>query len=122
MKTLFSLAATFVVAASFSALAEDDGLATLHDWRREGGRICMSDHFHDGSGSGPTRKAAEVSAISSWASFTTLEYGNHWGSYALAGSRKMNCSQNGVDSWSCDLTARPCKPSRVAARRARIVR
>jgi hypothetical protein len=118
MKKDFVLAAALLATVSVSAHAEDDGLATMHDWRREAGRICMSDHFHDGSGSGPTRKAAEAATISSWASFTAFEYGNHWARYTLAGSRKMDCSQNGADSWSCSVTARPCKPAK-AARRAR---
>jgi hypothetical protein len=117
MKKVFLLAATLFAAASVSAHAEDDGLATIHEWRKEGGRICMSDHFHDGSGNGQTRKAAEASAVSSWASFTAFEYSNRWASYALAGSRKMDCSQNGGDSWTCNVTARPCKPAR--GRRAR---
>jgi hypothetical protein len=116
MKKDFLLAAALLATVSVSAYAEDDGLATMHDWRKEAGRICMSDHFHDGSGSGPTRKAAEAAAISSWASFTGFEYGNHWARYTLAGSRKMDCSQNGGDAWSCNVTARPCKPAKAARR------
>lgn len=109
MKRSMLFAAMLVVAAPFAANASETGLASIHDWRKEGGRICLSDNFHDGSGSGPTRRAAEASAVSSWASFTSLEYGDSWARYSLAASKKMNCSQNGGDSWSCGVTARPCK-------------
>lgn len=117
MKKDFLLAAALLAVASVSAHAEDDGLATIHEWRSEGGRTCMSDHFHDGSGTGPTRKAAEAAAISSWASFTAFEYSNNWARYSLAGSRKIDCSQNGGDSWTCNVTARPCKPARARRKR-----
>src|SRR5690242_12917201 len=58
------------------AMAQDMGLAGLHTWVRVGGRTCMLDHFHDGSGSGPTRAAAQHAAIRSWIDFTAWEYGN----------------------------------------------
>lgn len=117
MKKVFLLAATLLAATAVSASAENDGLATIHEWRSEGGRTCMSDHFHDGAGSGPTRKSAEAAAISSWASFTAFEYSNNWARYSLAGSKKMDCSQNGADAWSCSVSARPCKPGRAARRK-----
>jgi hypothetical protein len=78
----------------------------------------MSDHFHDGAGSGDSKKAAEAKAIASWADFTIFEYGTDWGSYALAGSKKMDCSETGAKSWSCSVTARACKKAgRVAAKK-----
>lgn len=88
--------------------ANETGLASIHDWRREGGRTCMSDHFHYGSGKGPTRKKAEAAAISSWASFTDLEYGSSWARYSLAAGKAMSCLQSS-ESWNCDVRARPCK-------------
>ena len=48
--------------AALPALAQSSGLEGLHDQRHEGGRVCFSDHFHDGSGSGANRKQAEVAA------------------------------------------------------------
>jgi hypothetical protein len=95
------------------ALAQQDGaMASLHAQRREGGKICMADHFHNGSSSGqPSRKAAEIAAIRDWAGFTAWEYGTHWGNYGIAGSKRINCTQSG-SSWGCDLEARPCKPAR----------
>jgi hypothetical protein len=103
------LGSALLMAAAISARADDTGLASIHDWRREGGRICMLDHFHDGAGTGDTRKAAEASAIGSWASFTILEYGTDWGSYQVSVSKKMDCTDQGSKEWSCAVSARPCK-------------
>jgi hypothetical protein len=103
------LGSMLLAATAISVRADDTGLASIHDWRREGGRVCMSDHFHDGAGTGDSRKAAEASAIGSWASFTILEYGTDWGSYQLSASKNMDCSEKGSKEWSCAVTARPCK-------------
>ena len=108
------LSSVLLVAAAIAARADETGLASIHDWRKEGGKICMSDHFHDGAGGGETRKAAEASAVASWSSFTVLEYGTTWGSYALSGSKKMDCSQRGASEWSCAVTSRPCRPAGAA--------
>jgi hypothetical protein len=96
-----------------SALAQEDGpMASLHDQRREGGRICMSDHFHNGSsGVQPSRKQAEAAAVHDWAGFTAWEYGAHWGQWSLSGSRSIKCQQSG-GGWTCEAEARPCKPLR----------
>jgi hypothetical protein len=96
------------IAVCPSAMADETGLSDIHDQRREGGRICMTSHFHYGSGSGATKAAAQHSAIASWASFTAFEYGSDWASFRQAGSKGMNCRQSG-QSWSCSLQARPCK-------------
>jgi hypothetical protein len=109
MMKVFLPVAAALFAFSTAASADETGLASIHDWRKEGGRVCMSEHFHDGAGSGDSRKAAEASAIASWVSFTVLEYGTDWGSYAIAGSKKVDCSETGAKSWSCSLVARPCK-------------
>lgn len=98
--------------------AQETGLAdTLHAQRVEGGRVCLSDHFHYGSSSNqPTRKQAEAEAISSWASFTDFEYGRSWADFRIAASRGMNCQQTG-SGWSCNLEARPCKRGGAARKR-----
>jgi hypothetical protein len=116
------LGSVLLVAAAIAARADETGLASIHDWRREGGRICMSDHFHDGAGNGETRKAAEAKAIASWVDFTVLEYGTDWGRYQLSGSKKMDCKEQGAKEWSCSVTSRPCKAGgsmkvRTASRR-----
>ncbi len=89
------------------AAADDTGFAYIHDQRREAGRLCLSNHWHYGNGNGRSRKAAEASAIRSWADFTALEYGSDWARYSRARSKKMSCTQSG--DWSCAVEARPCK-------------
>ena len=76
-----ALALGLVMASGGAAVAQETGLAGLHDWVRVGGRTCLLDHFHDGSGSGPTRAAAQRAAIQAWIDFTAWEYGSRWGSY-----------------------------------------
>ena len=103
-----AVATAGIVAFSLPLLAQGTGLDGLHDKRREGGRICLADHFHDGSGSGKSRRLAEADAIRAWADFTALEYGEAWGRFSLAASKSMSCSDSG-GSWSCQLSARPCR-------------
>ncbi len=90
------------------ALADDSGFAYSHDLRKEKGRTCMSDHFHQGGGSGSTRKAAEIDAIKSWQNFTDFEYGSDWARFSKAASKGMSCSQSS-SGWECQLEARACK-------------
>lgn len=100
--------------------ASAQGLEFLHDQRIEGNKSCFPDHFHSGSSGGhATRAAAEKAAVESWAGFTALEYGNEWGSWRLAGSKSVSCSQ-ATGAWGCQVEARPCKPAYgAAARRGR---
>ena len=110
MNTQLALIAMILIGAAPAAKADDSGLASIHDWKTEPGRrVCMSDHFHDGSGTGATRKEAEAAARSSWVSFTIFEYGTDWGSYALAASQKMECGNASGQTWSCAASARPCR-------------
>jgi hypothetical protein len=101
--------------AGCAAAAQQDtgmGLDILHEQRREGGRICMSDHFHSGSSSGqPSQKIAVANAIRDWAGFTAWEYGTPWGSWNLAASKTTNCDGGG-SNWTCTVEARPCKRGR----------
>src|SRR5690606_26116180 len=108
--TVFAVLGLAACLASPPAIAEGEtGLASIHEQRREGNRICMSTHFHHGSSSGhKTRKEAEAAAARDWAGFTAWEYGLPWGSYRLAASKSMNCSQSGA-TWGCQVEARPCK-------------
>ena len=104
--------AAVAVCLSIGTADAQDGLATLHDWVRVGGKTCMKDHFHSGSSTGQAnRKQAEAQAIGAWASFTAWEYGDHWGRWRLAETKRVNCSGTG-GSWACDIEARPCKMSR----------
>lgn len=99
------------------AASQETGLDSLHAQVRIGSRICMLDHFHNGSSSGqPSRKHAEAVAIRTWVDFTVWEYGPPWGSWKLAETKRVSCSQTG-GSWSCTLEARPCKPAGGRRRR-----
>jgi hypothetical protein len=85
------------------------GLAASHDLRREGNRLCFSDHFHYGSSGGKNSSAAaQAAAIESWSSFVDFEYGSAWASYARSSSKEMKCSQT-TAGWGCDVSARPCR-------------
>lgn len=127
MPRLIALLAALLAASTFAPAADaaakraprpgtaatsdsrDSALVGLHDLVSEGGKTCMATHFHFGSSSGlPSKRAAEIEALQSWASFTAWEYGPAWGNSAMAGSRKMSCT-GGAGSFSCDFEARPCR-------------
>ena len=88
--------------------AQAQGLDDLHSKVRVGGRICMADHYHDGSGTGPTLARAQAAAIRSWIDFTAWEYGSRWGSYSASVGKRMSCS-GGAGSYSCSVSSRPCR-------------
>lgn len=109
MKKKLALTALIAFASIGMASADETGLSAIHAMKYEKGRrICMTEHFHDGSGNGKTRKDAESRAMQSWIDFTAFEYGSSWGSYKLAASQTMDCQQNAV-GWACMVSARPCK-------------
>jgi hypothetical protein len=87
----------------------ETGIAKIHTWTKVDGKTCMLDHFHHGSGNGPTRAQAARTAIRSWAEFTAWEYGDPWGRYSIAARKKMTCSL-GSGGWNCAVEARPCRP------------
>ena len=94
---------------AYQTVPSADGLAASHDLRREGGRVCFSDHTHYGSSSGmPTLAAAQKEAIISWAGFVDFEYGSTWANYNKASGKDLKCSQSG-GGFGCDLGARPCR-------------
>lgn len=112
------------VCAAFCSLAwpvaaQETGLDALHTQVRVGSKICMLDHFHNGSSNGlSTRKRAEAEAIRVWAEFTAWEYGDNWGSWRLAETKRVNCGQTS-GAWACTLEARACKPAGAARKRRR---
>ncbi len=108
-KTLPVVVAAGMLLGVLPASADETGLAGIHDMRREGRRVCFPDHFHSGSGNGPSKKVAIAQAIGSWQDFTTLEYGSSWGQWSKAGSKKIGCAPSGGGQWSCQIEARPCK-------------
>ena len=103
------------------AKAQETGLAAIHTWVPVGRKTCMESHYHDGNGTGKTKKDAEKAAIRSWESFTIWEYGPPWGRYAASESKSATCDVAADNSFSCHVTSRPCvtKVARVPKGRKR---
>lgn len=96
------------VSAPLAASAQEvSGLAAMHDMRREKGKLCMSDHWHSGSGVGATKDAAQKAAIRSWIDFTDLEYGARWASFGNAAGKRVSHSKES-SGWSASVEGRPC--------------
>jgi hypothetical protein len=109
MKRAFVCAGAFALLLGLpAAVAQAQGLEDLHSKVRVGGRLCMADHFHDGSGTGSTRARAQAAAVRAWVDFTAWEYGNRWGSWGASLSKRMSCS-GGAGSYSCSVSSRPCR-------------
>jgi len=105
----FQFAAALVLAAAATpAFADDTGLAGIHTWKRVGSKTCFVDHTHEGSGTGYDQANAMKAAIKSWESFTDLEYGSDWASYANSISKVVSCSKYQSDI-SCQVSSIPCK-------------
>jgi hypothetical protein len=100
--------AMLVVGASVPAQADQTGFASMHNQARVGGKMCMTDHWHYGNGSGSSKAAAQREAISSWQSFTDFEYGSDWARFSKAVGKRISCSQSG-GGFSCQVEARPCR-------------
>jgi len=117
MKKLFALTAALLLAWTPLSHADETGFASIHALKKEKGRrVCMSSHFHYGSGAGATRKAAKKAARQAWIDFTTFEYGGSWGLYKLAASKTMKCETIAA-RWQCATSARPCKRQIKPAKR-----
>lgn len=108
-RLLPATAAILVILGNGAALAYDNGLAVVHQMRRESGRLCFLDHYHYGSSSGQlNERTAKVVAVKSWSGFVELEYGSDWAHYSKAHSRSLKCERDGA-SWGCFVEGRPCK-------------
>jgi hypothetical protein len=108
LRIFAGLCVGLTLAMSASAFAEDSSLAESHDLAKEGGRLCMSNHGHTGSGTGATKPAARAAAIRSWAEFTNFEYGRAWASFSAAAGSSTRYTKE-ASGWSADVDARPCK-------------
>jgi hypothetical protein len=104
---LLALAGAFSLATT-AAVADDTGLAYSHTLRKEGGRTCMADHYHSGSGEGHSKETARASAVRSWIDFTNFEYGTAWARFGAAGSPSTHYAKE-ASGWSAVVEARPCK-------------
>ena len=116
------VALLFVAMPSFLivpvAQADDTGMASIHAWRAERGKVCMVDHFHSGKGEGRTKKLARRAAISDWQGFTAWEYGTDWAYFNRAASRSVQYSRTDT-GWQARLEARPCRYRKRRGRRSR---
>ncbi len=111
LKTMRLIASVcgLLVVASVPVYADDNGLAgSIHDLRRESGKLCQVDHWHYGSGVGATKKLAMADAVGSWQSFTALEYGSDWSRFQRAANRNVSCSSAG-GGVNCSIEGRPCR-------------
>lgn len=107
MKKLLLSGVMMLMVGTLTAKAGQTGLASIHELGTEKGVYCMTGHYHEGTGNGATRKAAEASAANSWAMFVELEYGTDWAHHSVAHGKTMTCKpQTGF--WSCSTSARPC--------------
>ncbi len=99
-----------IAAASLAgpALANDTGFASSHTLRREGGRLCMVDHFHGGSGAGGSKVVAYTMAMKGWYDTTAGEYGTAWSNWGRSASKKVVYAKT-ADGWSATVESRPCK-------------
>lgn len=111
MRSSLLVAAGLFAFGVTSAAAQGLNLSGIHEHVRVKGKVCMKDHFHDGSSTNmPTRKAAETEAIRAWQDFTAWEYGRNWGNFRMAESKGVKCGGADRDrSWGCQVTARPCR-------------
>lgn len=105
---LFCIGLGCVLLTAAGAHASDTGFAYSHDLRKEGGRLCMSEHSHFGSGSGRSKAAAQAAAARSWADFTSFEYGTAWARWSVARGKSVRFTKD-ASGWSADVDARPCK-------------
>jgi hypothetical protein len=103
-----AVAAAISLLGGFSVHADDTGFASSHTLRKEGGKLCMADHAHSGSGTAATKPAAKVAAIRAWAEFTSFEYGSDWARYSRAAGHVVRYTKE-EKGWTATVDARPCK-------------
>ena len=113
---LFVAISSFLIAPM--AVADDTGMASIHSWRAERGKVCLIDHYHAGNGEGRTKKLARRAAIKDWQGFTAWEYGTDWAYFKRAASRAIEYSRT-ESGWQARLEARPCRKRKRRGRRSR---
>lgn len=106
---LFATVFLALTANSSVADSNDTGFAaTTHATRREGGKLCVLNHMHGGSGTAGTQSVALIGAIKVYVTTTTDEYGSDWASWSKGGSKRISYTKSG-DTWEARVEARPCK-------------
>lgn len=90
------------------AVADQTGMAGMHEWRKERGRWCFTNHYHSGSsGIKSSKRLAQRAALKSWWEYTAGEYGSDWANFRKSASQKKTCSRRG-GGWECMVESRPC--------------
>ncbi len=90
-------------------VADETGLASMHEWVKVRGATCYAEHTHYASSVGHRdKKTAMAAAVKSWAEFTAWEYGTAWANFNAANAKKADCKQSS-SGWGCDVEARPCR-------------
>lgn len=103
-----AMSLTALAVAGGPVQADETGLASSHNLRKERGTTCMADHFHSGYGEGATKAAARAEAAKSWSEFVAFEYGTAWARFGRAGSvttKYVKASKG----WSATVEGRPCR-------------
>ena len=119
MRILTGIAVALTLAGGASqSLADDNGVAGIHGWRKVGDKTCFIDHSHEGSGHGRTQQAALADAIRSWTDFTDLEYGSDWAVYGRSIAKSVSCIKDS-DGFKCDISSIPCRGGSVGTSPAR---
>ena len=90
------------------SIADDNGLASSHTLRKEGGKTCFADHLHSGSGDGATKEAARAVAAREWSSFVDFEYGSDWARFSKAAAITTRYTK-AEKGWTAWIEGRPCK-------------
>ncbi len=103
-----ALAALVLPMGALVVIADDTGFASSHTLRKEGGRLCMADHAHTGSGTAASKDAAKAAAIRAWADFTNQEYGSDWARFGRAAGAATRYTKE-EKGWTATVDARPCK-------------
>jgi hypothetical protein len=107
-----AVAATILV-TPFAAQAGQTGMASMHEQRVAGGRLCFTDHAHVGTGSwAASKREATVSAARDWSAFTGFEYGSDWARWRFAREKTVSCQKSG-SGYLCEVVAKPCLAQRV---------
>ncbi len=108
MRTALAIMSFAALALCATARADETGMASQNDLRKEGGRLCMADHAHTGSGTGKTKDAARRAANQTWYEYTAWEYGSDWARLGKAAGVKIRYTKEAV-GWTATIDARPCK-------------
>lgn len=99
--------------APLSAEAGQTGMASMHDQRVAGGRLCFTDHAHVGTGSwSASKREAKANAARDWSAFTGFEYGSDWAHWRFARDKTTSCQKSG-SGYICEVVAKPCLAKRV---------